>query len=196
MEEDILTIISRVKQDDESAFAELCEKYKALTESAAHRFLPSFREDGGEGEYGLDDLRQYAAVALFRAAKTYEPHTDGKGKAVSFGLYAKICVNNALISVLRKHRSAVKKSLKSVDDSGKKNAQPDLSDRLVLAESASEMKKKIRAVLSGYETEIFDYYISGKSVGEIAEETGRQEKSVSNALYRVKAKIKGLLTNQ
>ena len=44
--------------------------------------------------------------------------------------------------------------------------------------------------------EVFEYYIVGKSVTEIAERLGKDEKSVSNALYRMKVKVKGLLKNQ
>ena len=46
---------------------------------------------------------------------------------------------------------------------------------------------------SPYEAEVFDEYTSGKSAREIAEIVGREERSVSNALYRMKVKIRGLL---
>ena len=198
MENDILILLEKVKQGDESAFAELAEKYKTLTESAVYRFSRSFESDGGDGAYGIDDLRQYAAVALYRAAVSYEPDDDGKGKEVSFGLYAKICVNNALISVLRKYRSAKKKA----ERQNKQNrgtvasGQGDPLERLVSSESTHELVKKIRSELSKYEEEVFDSYITGKTVREIAERLKAEEKSVSNALYRVKVKIKELLKNQ
>ena len=46
------------------------------------------------------------------------------------------------------------------------------------------------------EKRIFEAYITGKSIGEIAERLGKDKKSVSNAVYRMKAKVKGLLKNQ
>ncbi|MBQ1976438.1 MAG: hypothetical protein II227_03255 [Clostridia bacterium] len=55
------------------------------------------------------------------------------------------------------------------------------------------MKGKIRQVLSSYENEIFEKYISGRPVRDIAASTGRSEKSVSNAVYRIRVKIRGLL---
>jgi RNA polymerase sporulation-specific sigma factor len=45
------------------------------------------------------------------------------------------------------------------------------------------------------ERDVFDLYITGMSVEQIAGLLGRDRKSVSNALYRMKGKIKGLLQN-
>ena len=36
-------------------------------------------------------------------------------------------------------------------------------------------------------------YLSGYTAGEIASATGREEKSVSNAIYRIRRKLKALL---
>ena len=198
MENDILDLLEQIKQGDEVSFAELAEKYKTLTESAVFRFSRSFDSEGADGSYGVDDLRQYAAVALYRAAVTYEPNDDKKGKSVSFGLYAKICVNNALVSVLRKYKSAKKRAERRANRANSHTAavSGDPLDRLVANESAHGLMLSIRERLSGFELEVFDSYISGKTVREIAERLGIEEKSVSNALYRVKVKIKELLKNQ
>lgn len=204
MDKDVLDLLDRIKREDETAFDELCGKYSSLIDAAVHRFLPSFRKDGENGEYGEEDLRQYAAVALYRAAMTYKPDEIGKGKSVSFGLYAKICVNNALISVFRKKKSRKRKAGIRVNrEDSRGTDQPagnvsahDPLEKLISAMDAGELVKKIEVVLSPYEKEIFMCYISGKSVSEIAERMNRDEKSVSNALYRVKVKTKGLLKNQ
>nr|MBQ4318890.1 hypothetical protein [Clostridia bacterium] len=45
----------------------------------------------------IDDLRQEAVIALYKAARTYR-----EGIGVTFGLYAKVCINNRLKVVLRK----------------------------------------------------------------------------------------------
>lgn len=198
LDNEIVELLAKIRQGDEAAFAELAEKYKTLTESAVFRISRSIGKDGGDGSYGIDDLRQYAAVALYRAAKTYEPDADGKGKEVSFGLYAKICVNNALVSVLRKYKSAERKAERRAkrNENTVSSGQNDPLERLVASESARDLVTKIRGELSKYEEEVFDSYITGKSVREIAERLKAEEKSVSNALYRVKVKIKELLINQ
>ncbi|MBQ9716435.1 MAG: hypothetical protein IJV76_00420, partial [Clostridia bacterium] len=104
MENELRELLAGVQREDESAFERLAELYNSLTESAVHRFAPSFGISGdsgrGDNVYDMDDLRQYAAMALYRAAAAYRP--DDEGQKVSFGLYAKVCIRNAMISELRK----------------------------------------------------------------------------------------------
>jgi len=197
---DLLSLIEAVKEGDENAFSLLLEQYKNAVDGAVRRFAPSFEltEGGGDGWCDIEDLRQYAALALYRAAATYAPGESGKGKEVSFGLYAKICINNSLISVLRKYRSekkkrdAANKSEKITRSSGMKDANDPLG-LLVSGESADELVKQIKSSLSEYETNVFDCYIVGKSTREIARQTGKDEKSVSNAVYRIRKKLKTVL---
>lgn len=198
---DVLSLIEAVKAGDEGAFAQLLEQYNGVVDGAVRRFSGSF--DIGESEWNdicsVEDLRQYAALALYRAAITYTPGEDGKGKDVSFGLYSKICVNNALISALRKYRSEKRKrdaaSKKEKSQSASRVSENDPLLMLVSSESAGELVNRIKGSLSEYENKIFDCYVNGRSTREIARQFGKDEKSVSNALYRVKVKIKGLLKN-
>ena len=197
MENDLKILLEQIRSGEETSFAALTEQYRGMTEAAVKRFAPSFGigEADADGMYGEDDLRQEAMVALYRAALSYD--TEEKGKDVSFGLYAKICINNALISALRKYKSEKKKREAAKNKSrsaAKNNAGP--FEMIVSREDAASLLEKIREQLSGLERQVFDYYIVGKSAGEIAERLGRSEKSVSNALYRMKVKVKGLLKNQ
>ena len=102
-----------LRRGEESAFNALADRYKPMTENAVKRFAPSFSEMDGESVWGEDDLRQCAALALYRAAMTYDPQI--RGKDVRFGLYAKICVNNALISELRRAKSAVRRKRRRLE---------------------------------------------------------------------------------
>ena len=190
MEQDLNRLLEQIGSGDERAFDTLAGQYAGMTENAVRRFAPSFAEE--ESVYGLDDLRQCAQLALYRAAVSYDP--GDKGKKVSFGLYAKICVDRSLVSLLRKcrseqrrRRSAEKKAAGEV---------PDPMEAVLSSEGAHKLIGQFRGVLSRYETKVFDEYIMGKSVGEIAERLGKNERSVSNALYRTKVKIRGLLKKQ
>jgi RNA polymerase sporulation-specific sigma factor len=190
-------LLLKVKNGDESAFSFLAEKYAGITEKSIRRFAPSFgiTDGGADAVIGLDDLRQCAYMALYRAASTYR--ADEEGKAVSFGLYAKICVNNALISELRHYESEKRRALRMQNNAERsRRGGHDPLTELVSSENASDLLSQIESVLSAFEKEVFDAYISGKSVCEIAEGLGKSEKSISNALYRMKTKIKGLLRNQ
>ena len=195
-------LLDGVRRKDIGAFERLAEQYRSLTEAAVRRFSSSFGisgEAGADGPvYALDDLRQYASMALYRAAETYSP--DDKGKKVSFGLYAKVCVQNAMITELRKYRRELKRRLVGEDvcrehgERGKdRRRAEDPLCRIVSDEGMRGMLEDFRSALSGYEQEVFEQYIIGKSVTEIAERLGKDAKSVSNAIYRMKVKIRGLL---
>ena len=192
--EETLRLLRRVRTGDDAAFDMLAAQYRNLTEAAVRRFSASFESLGGTVAAEPDDLRQHAVLALYRAAQTYRE--DGEGKAVRFGLYAKICINNALISQLRRAKSLEKRASAGVKPRkrrrGASETEGDPLEQFIASEDAAELIRKIRRTLSGMESQVFDLYITGKSVGEIAAQLGREKKSVSNALYRMKGKIKGL----
>ncbi len=212
LEVELNTLITRVKNGDEGAFDVLCEKYTALTENTVRRFAPSLGLRNGvpqsEAAADIEELRQDAVMALYKAAKSYD--FEGDGQKVSFGLYAKICMNNAMITKVRKYKRTLKKLEKrdrllrgeqsgqgGKTRGGRRRGSADSSaeDFAVMLEFAdfSEPLKAAVNSLSAYERKVFDLYITGKSTKEIASELHRTEKSVDNACYRVKAKIKGLL---
>ena len=199
------TLLAEVRQENGGAFERLAEQYRSLTEAAVHRFAPAFGISGdfsvSQNGYDPDDLRQCAAMALYRAAVTYDPDGEKKGRNVSFGLYAKVCIHNAMITELRKYKREQKKravSQKTEDADTKRRkgcAAEDPLYRIASDETMRETLAVFRCALSGYEREVFECYIVGKSVTEIAERLGKDEKSVSNAIYRMKVKIRGLLKN-
>ena len=187
-------LLASVRNGDEQAFRVLAERYSGLTESAVRRFAPSFSGTEGDAAWGEDDLRQCAVLALYRAAVTYDP--EGKGKEVRFGLYAKVCVNNALISEVRKVRAEARRRDVRREKRKETRRAADPLEALVSSEGVSGLVDSIRRILSPFEREVFERTIAGMSVEQIAELLGKDRKSVSNALYRMKVKIKGLLRNQ
>jgi RNA polymerase sporulation-specific sigma factor len=133
-----------------------------------------------------DEIGQEALMALYNAAVSY---SDGKN--VTFGLYAKICIHNRIVSYVRKvmaqKRRAEKISSASVGNQKKSESPEEL---LEILERNGEFKRFLDGELSSYEKKVFSLYLQKKSYSEIAEELGKTEKSVDNALTRVKNKIK------
>ncbi len=193
MDNDVGVLLKRIKSGDESAFNQLAEKYSKVVDAAVRSFSPSFDAVDAGGVYTADDLRQHAMLALFRAAQTYD--ADDKGKEVSFGLYAKICVNNSLISVLRKYRSEKKRREAMKNIGTAENRSRDPLDQIVDADERRRLLGRVSEVLSPYEKEVFEFLIVGKSACEIAGRLGKSVKSVSNAVFRIKVKTKELLKN-
>jgi DNA-binding CsgD family transcriptional regulator len=105
---------------------------------------------------------------------------------VTFGLYSKICVRNAMISLLRKLRTG-------------KRRKPAAGGREPVAEETRARLPDPEAVvglaagsLSKLEAEIIGRYAAGDKPSQIAASLGKSEKTVYNALYRAKTKIRKL----
>ena len=172
-------LIAAVREGDEVAFAALLELYAPLLAA----LVSAFRSDGRMRE----ELMQEARYALYRAALSYR---EG---GVTFGLYAKICVRNALIA--GKRRSGREEPPCSLDDPalelGAIGAESgDVLDALIHAEALEALWKRATRVQSPYEWRVFSAYAAGSSVEEIAAMLGRDAKSVRNALSRALAKLR------
>lgn len=182
-------LIERIKSGDSAGFELLREDYSALVTHEVSRFC----ENLTTSDY--DDIKQTAQIALYRAAMSY----DTKQTNVSFGLYAKICIVNALLSCRRKMNRADEYSDYSLDalESDNDSFLPgsgDPSELLISKEEWGFTRDIINSALSKYENRVFDMYISGFSYSEIAARLSKTEKSVDNAMCRIKSKLKALLS--
>jgi len=177
VEKELLSLIRLARSGSESAFADLTVQYKPLIESMSRSY---YRKYSGE-LYSEEDFLQEASMALYSAVCSYNESDE-----VTFGLYAKICVRNRLVSLLR---SASKKTKKT---SGRGVEYTEPSHRLLEKEDIKQFEKKIEAVLSELEWSVFCLYIQKKSYADIARELCRSEKTVDNAIYRIKKKLKEL----
>lgn len=187
LREQLSALLEAVVQGDQNAFNRLSELYAPLIRSMSARFVESLSAQNDAGLIDAQDLEQEARLALFRAVQSY----NRKQREVSFGLYAKICIRNALISQWRKAKAAHARKVKAEQPVLRHSEDAVLS--FLSEEDVRGLRNKIREVLSPYENIIFEQYISGRSVGSIAVSVGRSEKSVSNAVYRIRVKIRGLL---
>ena len=179
-----MEIVREIQGGDDARFSVLCEKYKPLILSLVDRI---FTESPVSFSLDRDDLVQEANIALFKAAGAFDTARD----EITFGLYAKICVRNRLVSIKRKAVSEQKKqarhiagSIASTNNIGRVRMN---EDRAATAKDISEVAER---VLSPYEKKVFALYAEELSYKEIAERLGRDEKSVDNAIYRIKSKLK------
>ncbi len=152
-------------------------------------------DDSAEGVCGTDgdDNGEEQNKSGGEVSRVRKGRSRG-GRSVSFGSYARVCVNNALISALRKSNAEKKRQMRAREKT--ESGSTDPLTCIIGSENRRELMDKIMGVLSKFEKKVFNLYITGKSAHEIAEELHRDDKSVSNAIYRMKVKIKGLLKNQ
>ena len=181
-QQDTAELIRRVREDDQAAFSDLLAVYEPLLHAEVARHAT------GLGTQDAEDLRQVALLAFYRAVLGF----DLAQCEVEFGLYAKICIANALVSQLRViHR----RKLEIVDaelcegDGG----EDDPARRLMEREAAEALVARIQSLLSPYENRVWSLFIAGLSVRDIARAVGKTPHSVENAVYRIRRKLRNAL---
>ena len=164
-------ILSAAQKDD-VAFASLVEQYRPLLESMTQTFYSRGRQLGLDRE----ELFQEATIALYNALSSFN---QGQ-KDVTFGLYAKICIRNRLVSILRHANRA------------KAVARPDPgpSEREAAKVRLAQLRARVEDKLTHVENIALNGYLAGHSYREIADLLGCDTKTVDNALWRVKKKMK------
>ncbi|MBO5930847.1 MAG: sigma-70 family RNA polymerase sigma factor [Clostridia bacterium] len=172
-----LELINAARAGDESAFEALLEAYEPLIDSMSHSFANTI-----EDSESYEDLRQEACIAFYRAVQSY----DSAQAEVSFGLYAKMCVRNRLISYMRKLRRH--ESVLPLEERVK--IEEDVVQGVVAEEAYMELYRRIESVLSPYESHVWWLYLSGQTTGAIAAQLGKDERSVQNAVYRIRKKLR------
>lgn len=180
--DDIRALIVAVREKDQSAFDKLLAQYRPLIDAS----VAKFSSDESFSLY-CEDLKQEASVVFYNSILAY----DLEQNEVEFGLFAKICIHNALVSFLRvlKRRAAeplaeIPDSLITVQDF------EDPSERMLEQERLKSLYAVIRKNLSELEYRVWQLYISGRSAAEIASLLCIDEKSVNNAIYRIRRKLR------
>lgn len=159
---------------DEQAYSELIS-----------RFLPTVRRLARV--YALnpsdqDDLFSEGLLGLMNSVKTYD-----KEKKASFSTYASVCISNRMINAIKKSDRILKRE-ENLDDSvvsGGNSPESILIER----ESISELIDGLQ-YLSALERDVFLLYIHGESYEKIARVLNITQKSVDNALRRVRTKMR------
>lgn len=179
-----LELICRFRSGDEASFDELLLQYQPLIESLVTKFSSE------ERQMSREDLRQEAAVAFYRSVLSY----DIEQGDVEFGLYAKICLSNALISKLRAKKNPIDELFDSSDrEIELAGEREDPEARLLEEERLSALYAIIRENLSEFEYRVWNLYLSGRTAKEIGAAVERDEKSIANAIYRIRKKLRTVL---
>lgn len=182
---DLPTLLENARGGDQQAFATLLAQYSPLIEGQLSRLRSVDTALTREDE---QDLRQEAYLAFYRALMSF----DTAQTRVSFGLYAKICMDNALLTA-RRHQyraepldDAVLADVPGNDD--------DPTRRLREEEDFRSLYRVVEQTLSPYENSIWQRFVSGQTAAEIATALGQDTRSIHNALYRIRHKLRSRLT--
>ena len=143
-----------------------------------------------------DDLLQEGMIGLVKAIRDFRPGSDS-----TFMTFATICVRRQIRSAItasnrKKHiplNSYI--SFYSGDDGDDLTnvlgqSETDNPENIILAEEKrAERYRAIENKLSAYEKKVLLLYLRGLSYQEIASELGKNEKSINNALTRIRLKL-------
>lgn len=172
------TLAKYAQQGDDGATEALLLRYKNAVRARARQFFLA----GGE----TDDLVQEGMVGLYLAVRDYDPNS---GK--SFKNFAYLCVTrrifDALRSSFRKKSGPLNESVPLDDLSLTGGENPE--EFVIDSETRAEFRVRLMRELSDFEFRIMTMYLEGMSYAQICEATGKDFKSVDNALSRSKKKL-------
>lgn len=196
---DDIALVDKAKAGDRRAADTLIDRYKTFVrvKTRAYFLVGADR----------DDIVQEGMIGLFKAIRDYSPD-----KQASFKYFADICITRQIITAVKtatrqKHsplNSYISLSKPGYEDESERTLIEMLSLRTSLnpeeimidKENLKITEQKIRKSLSKFELEVMELYINGKSYTEIAQQLGKEPKSIDNAIQRVKKKIQKNLEDQ
>ena len=190
-------VVSLVHEGDALAQDYLLNKYKTFvkTKSRAYFLIGADKED----------ITQEGMIGLYKAIRDYQ-----NNKNASFKSFAELCINRQLITAIKaagrqKHmplNSSVSLNKAVYEEEGEgtyinmiESAEAVTSPEMIFIgiENRNFIVENIMAALSSFEKRVLNLYLQGKTYSEIALIMGKAEKSIDNALQRVKKKTEKLM---
>ncbi len=172
-------LIASAKNGDELAFELLASSYKRVLEFHIKHFDPH--------PSLYDDLFQEGLIGLLKAVRSYD------GKSSSFATFASLCVRNSIISGMRKYSVQTARTVSLPEFDSEKEASPSAEEIHLDSVRVRLLYDKVYEALSPYEKSVFDMYLLDMPYETIAFATGKSVKSTSNAVYRIRNKLKQLV---
>ncbi len=180
------------KQGNEAATDYIIGKYKNFVKSKARTYFLI----GADKE----DIIQEGMIGLYKAIRDYN-----SDRLASFKGFAELCITRQIITAIKtatrqKHiplNSYISLNKSAYDDESERmlidliaeseNFNPE--EIMISKEHFDNILKKMSDVLSKYEWQVMNLFLGGKSYVEIAKKLNKSEKSIDNALQRIKKKV-------
>lgn len=175
---DLQTVIEACRQHDDDAFSELVHRYTPML----NKVIASF----DDGCVSADELFAEACIGLHSAAQKFNLVQTG----VTFGLYARICVYNRIVDLIR-HESGRRELLELDADTVADDGAIDVS--IISRETADKLISAAHEILSDYEYKVLMLHSQGYKTAQIASALGRDAKSVDNAKNRIFRRLRSEL---
>ncbi len=182
----LTSLLLEAKAGSLEAYHTLRLRYRPLIDASVARYT-----GGDMSLQEREDMREEAERVFLTAISTY----DTDRESVDFGLYAKICLRNGLVSEVRSLTARHRLGIVPLDPEDVSHTE-DPEDDVMAAESFRRLYTIIHGNLSEFENRVWWRFVSGVSVREIAKQVGKDERSVHNAIYRIRKKLRVLLADE
>ena len=171
--EEQTALVRAAAAGEDGAFPLLAKTFDPAL-SAVIRSLGAPRADA-------EDLRQEGWVGLYKACHLFDP------EKASFATFARVCMRSAVVDAMRR-AAPVDGSFLPPEEKPDPAADPQkiLVDRERLSRILSEMDR----VLSPLERRVLKGRLRGEDSAAIARSQGVSRRTVDNALFRARAKLK------
>ena len=191
-------LVLMAQNGDDAAQEYLLDKYKSLVRAKSRAYFLI----GADSE----DIIQEGMIGLYKAVRDYNEE-----KNASFRSFAELCVNRQMITAIKaatrqKHQplnSYVSLNNPVYEEESEQTYMDFLQSSsgsllnpealLIGQENKSFLEDQMVKNLSSFETRVLVLYLQGRSYFEIANVLDKPEKSIDNALQRVKKKLEKFL---
>ena len=191
-------LVLMAQNGDDEAQEYLLDKYKSLVRAKSRAYFLI----GADSE----DIIQEGMIGLYKAVRDYNEE-----KNASFRSFAELCVNRQMITAIKaatrqKHQplnSYVSLNKPVYEEESEQTymdfLQSDSSallnpeTLLIGQENKHFLEDQMVKNLSSFETRVLVLYLQGRSYFEIAHVLDKPEKTIDNALQRVKKKLERFL---
>lgn len=140
-----------------------------------------------------EDLSQEGMLGFLDAVRTFRPE-----KGVPFKAYAVTCINNRIISAFRVHNNKNNIALSnavSIEEGSYESAGVSSDPAAIVSGilDSEHIYSIIETELSDLEKQVIRMHMNGATYSAIAQAIGKSEKSVDNAIQRIRKKIRSKL---
>ncbi|MDD6328524.1 MAG: sigma-70 family RNA polymerase sigma factor [Lachnospiraceae bacterium] len=183
-------IIKQIRKQDDEAMEYMLKKYSGIVK----RETRTLYLIGAE----MEDLAQEGMIGLFKAIRDYKPDSPA-----GFATFANICVRGQIRTAIqtsnRKKHAPLNEYISlyanKEEDGGvfdyheAESVDANPENILIAKEQQRLLEMKIHSLLSNYENHVWKLFLNGLSYADIANRLGKTEKSVNNALQRIRTKL-------
>ena len=183
--------VRQIQSGNDDAMECLLERYRDMVRKEARSFFLA----GGDEE----DLIQEGMIGLFKAVTSYQEE-----KNTSFSTFAYLCVQRQIYTTItafnRKKHIPLNTAISLFEQ---KNQEEELSldeiletpeetpeEMMLRKEELNDYYKMLDQNLSKFEKQVMYHYLNGETYTTIAKKLGKSDKSIDNAIQRIRRKIR------